>query len=326
MGQCCAKGDKSSNRRMRATSWGEDSYYPPEHLFAQSAAKAGGYSIPGWSNGAAKTNQDRGLLVLNFGGNSEQTMMLVCDGHGPDGHHASQGVVDAFLSEVEQEDLLHDCRAAGLEKLTDILTRAVYEAEETTFIKKREGRSSGTTFTMAIICGTDLMFTANVGDSRSAIGTVGSDGKAGGHDLTVDHAAAHNAPECQRIVKAGGKISSFGGSQRVLSPGGDCALCPTRSVGDCEFGRDVVICTPEVVQHKLGPEDKYVVVASDGLWEFLKCSQVMAELNSHDHVSAASLNLVDFSQHEWFTTCGGYCDDITLVVAELPIKVTVCAQ
>ena len=137
---------------------------------------------------------------------STQTMILVCDGHGPEGHHASQGVVDAFLTEVEKDAVFQDCRAAGKATLTDSLTRAVWEAEETTFMRNKQGRSSGTTFTMAIICGTDLMFTANVGDSRSAMAAVkvgaGKAGKDGtpedvveAHDLTEDHAVQQPNPE-----------------------------------------------------------------------------------------------------------------------------------
>jgi len=332
MGTCCAKGEKAAAKQYKPPpSWGEGGTYPSGHGFHGQSKMVGGYSIPGWSTGAAKTNQDRGLLVLNFGGHPDQTMILVCDGHGPEGHHASQGVVDAFLTEVDKDAVFQDCRAAGKATLTDSLTRAVWEAEETTFMRNKQGRSSGTTFTMAIICGTDLMFTANVGDSRSAMaavkvgaGKVGKDGKpedvVEAHDLTEDHAAAKNVAERQRVLKAGGKISSFGGSERVLSPDGNCALCPTRSVGDCEFGRDVVICTPEVVQHKLSPADRYVVVASDGLWEFVEAQAVMLELNHCKDISGACLNLVDYSQATWFSTCGGYCDDITVVAVELPIS------
>merc|ERR1712166_56040 len=241
MGTCCAKGEKAAAKQYKPPpSWGEGGTYPSGHGFHGQSKMVGGYSIPGWSTGAAKTNQDRGLLVLNFGGHPDQTMILVCDGHGPEGHHASQGVVDAFLTEVDKDAVFQDCRAAGKATLTDSLTRAVWEAEETTFMRNKQGRSSGTTFTMAIICGTDLMFTANVGDSRSAMAAV--------------------------------------------------------KVGAGKVGKDGK------------PED------------VVEAQAVMLELNHCKDISGACLNLVDYSQATWFSTCGGYCDDITVVAVELPIS------
>ena len=40
-------------------------------------------------------------------------MLLVCDGHGPAGAEASEGIVTTFLGRVAQDPVLHDCRASG---------------------------------------------------------------------------------------------------------------------------------------------------------------------------------------------------------------------
>eukprot|EP00656_Telonema_subtile_P036393 TRINITY_DN4038_c0_g1_i2.p2 TRINITY_DN4038_c0_g1~~TRINITY_DN4038_c0_g1_i2.p2 ORF type:complete len:143 (-),score=37.72 TRINITY_DN4038_c0_g1_i2:182-610(-) len=104
-----------------------------------------------------------------------------------------------------------------------------------------------------------------------------------------------------------------------MSPGGECALAPTRSVGDVEFGQTVVIADPECTEVRLGPQHKYIVCASDGLWEFLDGQTVVSQFFNSGNVSAAALDLVRFSQAEWFKTCGGYCDDISVVAVELPV-------
>eukprot|EP00658_Telonema_sp_P-2_P083516 TRINITY_DN906_c0_g1_i1.p1 TRINITY_DN906_c0_g1~~TRINITY_DN906_c0_g1_i1.p1 ORF type:complete len:291 (-),score=75.12 TRINITY_DN906_c0_g1_i1:159-1031(-) len=247
-------------------------------------------------------------------------MLLVCDGHGPNGADASEGVISTFLDSTAQNQVLAKCRESGKDALMEELGKLIREAEESVFISRRKGRSSGTTFTAVIVCGEDLAFTANVGDSRSCIAVEDPDGGFDAVDLTVDHVAAGNAQERERIEKAGGRISKFGGSHRVMSPTGECALAPTRSVGDIEFGQTVVIADPEVTEVKLTAAHKYIVTASDGLWEFLDRQTVMNQVVNCENVSGAAMDLVKYSQSEWFKTCGGYCDDISLVVCELPFK------
>ena len=42
-----------------------------------------------------------------------QTMLLVCDGHGPAGAEASEGIVTTFLGKAANDSVLRDCRASG---------------------------------------------------------------------------------------------------------------------------------------------------------------------------------------------------------------------
>ena len=43
----------------------------------------------------------------------------------------------------------------------------------------------------------------------------------------------------------------------------------TRSIGDAIAERIGVIPTPEVMVHKLSEADQFIILASDGVWEFL---------------------------------------------------------
>lgn len=49
----------------------------------------------------------------------------------------------------------------------------------------------------------------------------------------------------------------------------------SRSMGDT-MGRECgVIAEPDIIKHTLSEEDKVLVVASDGVWEFLANSEVI---------------------------------------------------
>ena len=50
-----------------------------------------------------------------------------------------------------------------------------------------------------------------------------------------------------------------------LGPG----LAMSRAVGDLDSSILGVIATPEVIEHAVQPDDRYLIMASDGVWEFL---------------------------------------------------------
>ena len=100
-----------------------------------------------------------------------------------------------------------------------------------------------------------------------------------------------------------------------------------------------VIAEPEITHHVLSPEDKYLVLGSDGIWEFLS-SQQAAEVvhdvmkgkapNPASHsggkrhskeparAAEACRTLCELSSNEWQRNEGDYRDDITGIVCRLP--------
>lgn len=50
------------------------------------------------------------------------------------------------------------------------------------------------------------------------------------------------------------------------SPG----LAMSRSMGDNQAHLIGVICEPDVIKYELTPDDKFIIIASDGVWEFLE--------------------------------------------------------
>ena len=94
--------------------------------------------------------------------------------------------------------------------------------------------------------------------------------------LTTDHKPCI-PEERMRIEKCSGIIDTFKeedgsdiGPSWVWAPGNDMpGLAMSRSIGDGLAHSVGVIPDPEVKEFWLTQEDKFVVLASDGVWEFM---------------------------------------------------------
>ena len=109
----------------------------------------------------------------------------------------------------------------------------------------------------------EKIYCANVGDSRTVI--ISGDNVI---KLSYDHKGT-DSHEAERVKKAGGVI--FGG--RVY---GKFAL--TRALGDFELKKNGVISTPFISKKDLDDKDRYIVVASDGVWDVIN-DELLLELS-----------------------------------------------
>ena len=159
----------------------------------------------------------------------------------------------------------------------------------------------------AFVQGTDL-YIANSGDSQAVLGLQTEDGQWEPVELSKLH-TAENQNEVERLIKAhpneGARILRGG---RLL---GD--LAPLRAFGDARYkvpervmkhiinmGKHSLLSVygdhlipqnyktppyltaePEVIHHPLSPRDKFLVLASDGLWEQLDPKQVVNLVAGH---------------------------------------------
>jgi serine/threonine protein phosphatase PrpC len=99
-----------------------------------------------------------------------------------------------------------------------------------------------------------VVYAANVGDSRVVLVT-----NFGAKRLTYDHKAS-DYNEANRIRSCGGIIFN----ERVFGQ-----LILTRALGDLSLKRQGVIPTPYVSKYHISDKDKYIVMASDGVWDVL---------------------------------------------------------
>lgn len=125
------------------------------------------------------------------------------------------------------------------------------------------------------------MYIGNVGDSRVIVIKETPNKYWTCQQLSRDHKPTEK-DEAARIFEADGEIEkieddegNWTGPLRVWVKGSDGpGLAMTRSLGD-EVGTSVgVVCTPEVTEYKIKDEDRALIIASDGLWEYMTNKEV----------------------------------------------------
>ena len=102
-------------------------------------------------------------------------------------------------------------------------------------------------------------------------------------------------------------------------------MAMTRSIGDLVAGSVGVTAEPEIqIFNNLKPQDKAIIIASDGLWDRLSNEEIMQIVMSENFYSrkdadGAANYLTQESVKRWQTE-QGMVDDITIIVAYLNIE------
>jgi serine/threonine protein phosphatase PrpC len=185
------------------------------------------------------------------------------------------------------------------------------------------------------------MTVCNVGDSRALLGHKLENGSILPIPLTRDQ-TPYRRDERERVKKEGAEIKSIdqlkgrepmhddwgdmvhgenvdikGNPPRVWVKGNDFpGTAFTRSIGDRVAENIGVIADPEIETKSLTENDKYLVIASDGVFEFLTNKQVMAIVEkSADPVEACKA--VHQAALEQWEEYENRTDDITVIVCFL---------
>ncbi|KAJ9518291.1 hypothetical protein QJQ45_010236 [Haematococcus lacustris] len=177
---------------------------------------------------------------------------------------------------------------------------------------------AGCTAVVAVKQGSDL-YVANAGDSR---GVLCRAGKAVA--LSEDHKPAQEV-ERSRIIAAGGFLSEIGGVTRV---NGNLNL--SRAIGDLKYKSNVeleakdqiITAQPDIMKVPLTPEDRFFVLACDGVWDVMSNQDVVdfigSKLDLGMSASAAACALLDAClAHDPKEARGVGCDNMTAVVVQL---------
>lgn len=106
-----------------------------------------------------------------------------------------------------------------------------------------------------------VLYIANVGDTRALLSRNGVEQR-----LSLDHRLSEKS-EHDRVTNSGGFILN----DRV---GGTLIL--TRAFGDYALKDSGVIATPTIRKHFIRPHDRFVVIASDGVYDTMTDQEVIA--------------------------------------------------
>lgn len=251
------------------------------------------------------------------------------EGHGQGGELVSQFALHEIQSRLEK----HAQFNTNLEKAFIDTFLAVDEAlQEEPLI---EPLYAGTTACVALLRENTLTV-ANAGDSRAVIARKmdkvnGGDGVSSGGlvhsykaiDLTVDQ-NPDLPDERKRIENMGGFVSpppEPGLSARVWLDEGfsQIGLAMARSIGDHAVAQVGVIAEPIVTTHTVENEDEFLIIATDGVWEFLSSEEAVEIVGANlpRGATKATQALIEAAAARWHDEEGDYRDDITALVIRL---------
>jgi len=260
-----------------------------------------------------KKNQD--ALIMADDPNTNTLVLCVLDGHGEHGDGVSQTFRDQLIPEMfNHHEWTGDYKRATAD--------AIAKVERSLLRNYRiDSEFSGTTLSMAIIRGNTLTG-VNIGDSRVIMGRE-EGGSITFKDITFDH-KPDSPQEKERILACGGRVfaveydDGVDGPPRVWLGHMDIpGLAMSRSLGDVVAHSAGVISEPEFTDFELNPDtDRFLVVATDGLWEFVE-SQETAEIVDGQSTPADAVDvLITEAATRWMHE-EQVIDDTTIIVANL---------
>lgn len=250
---------------------------------------------------------------------STGTMMFgVLDGHGEAGDLVSQYFRDRFPQMVFEHASFPGQPNTAMTECFEVLEKGVLKdtSIDTEF--------SGSTAVLSTITG-NVLHCANIGDSRLILGSLSENGELVPIEVSDDH-KPERPDEKARILAKGGRVfaveydDGVDGPARVWLAHMDIpGLAMSRSLGDTVAHSAGVISDPECFERVLTPNDKFLVIASDGLWEFMSNEEVVGIVSGYDDPKRAVDHLVREATQRWMRE-EQVVDDTTVAVAFLNVQ------
>ncbi|CAL5393378.1 unnamed protein product [Camellia sinensis] len=166
----------------------------------------------------------------------------------------------------------------------------------------------------------DLIVIANIGDSRAVLATISDDVCLVPLQLTVD--LKPNLPqETERIRQSKGRVFAMldePGVYRVWLPNGEASggpgLAISRAFGDYYIKGFGLISEPEITQRNITCRDRFVILATDGVWDVLSNREVVEVVSSTPEREESANRLVQHAICAWKRKKPGMAvDDISAI-------------
>ncbi|MCO5566350.1 hypothetical protein L7F22_020027 [Adiantum nelumboides] len=295
---------------------------PADDVPRRSVVSGGSKSASLFSKQGMKgVNQDAMLVLEDFAAQTGTTFCGVFDGHGPDGHLVARRVRDSLPQKLAScwhatnlpgRGFMHQghgnflARAGGdpqsIMAWTESLIKAHKQMDRDLLLHDEfDCVSSGTTAVTFVKQGNDL-YIGNVGDSRAVLGMTADDNSMMALQLTID--LKPNLPkEAERIRRFRGRVFALRNEptvKRVWLPNVNTpGLAMARSFGDYCLKNFGVISEPVVTYRRLSVRDRFIVLASDGVWDVLSNEQVVQIVASVPTRSSAAKAVVEAATCAW---------------------------
>ena len=297
-------------------------------------------TMPGICDEKEKINQDSYLIKENIF-NQNFNIYGVFDGHGENGHliskYISEFMNEYFTSKLNYYITEEDKQNLFTENINNIFLKNYCQILKNTSLKIDEEISSsincdlsqsGSTSVMLFLFN-DSLICSNIGDSQCFIFNCSSEDLWTFEPLSIPHLASEEK-EQKRILEQGGEIHPyydqngiFEGPDRIYAknkvyPG----LVMSRTFGDLEAKKIGVISEPDIIIKKIGNNDKYIVLGSDGLWDVVKpydVIRIVRPFYNKGDIEGACQTLMKKAKQQW-DKGKEERDDITFIIIFIGIS------
>ena len=274
-----------------------------------------------------ENNQDNYFIYKNFMNKKDYIYMSVCDGHGVEGHFVSD-----FIKETLPYDMSENLKNQNILTENEKEKEIIHQIIKETFIMANEklvdnedinSLFSGSTC-VSLIYTPEKLIVPNIGDSRAVLGRLVNKEKNEykAIELSRDHKPTEK-DEAQRIIENDGRIQPFTeegefvGPERVWIKEEEVpGLAMTRSFGDRVAATVGVMSEPEIKEFNFDEGDKFMIIASDGIWEFIssqECINIIKDFYDKNDLKGCCEYLYQESSKRWLKE-EEVIDDTTLIL------------
>ena len=271
-----------------------------------------------------ENNQDNYFIFKNFADRNDYIYMSVCDGHGVEGHFVSEFVKEVLPYYMSENLKDRNILSEKDKEITHQIITETFLIVNNMLVSNENINSlfSGSTC-VSVIFTPERLIVPNIGDSRAVLGRFDkSTGKYKAIELSRDHKPTEK-DEAKRIYENDGRIQPFTeegefvGPQRVWIKDEEVpGLAMTRSFGDRVAATVGVISEPEIKEFNFDENDKYMIIASDGIWEFIssqECIDIIQKFYETNDLKGCCEYLYQESSKRWLKE-EEVIDDTTLIL------------
>ncbi|CAA7015874.1 unnamed protein product [Microthlaspi erraticum] len=283
--------------------------------------------------GEKGVNQDCAIVWEGFGCEEDMIFCGIFDGHGPWGHYVAKLVRNSMpisllcnWQETMSQTTLAEPKTE-LDESDQTLERfAIWKHlflktcadvdQELEHHREIDSFNSGTT-ALTLVRQGEVIYVANVGDSRAVLATVSDEGSLVAVQITVDFKPDLPQEE-ERIIGCNGRVFCLQdepGVHRVWQPEEQTpGLAMSRAFGDYCIKEYGLVSVPEVTQRHISIRDQFVILATDGVWDVISNQEAIDIVSSTAERPKAAKRLVEQVVRAWNRKRRGIAmDDISAV-------------
>jgi serine/threonine protein phosphatase PrpC len=285
------------------------------------------------SYGNRKINQDLYLVQINFINIEGFNLYGVLDGHGENGHKVAIFTRDFIIDKLtsffnkHKVDSLFEIYPL-LKKNNFSIIKDIYQEIDNELLNQNfNSNFSGTTCIIVFQIG-DKLICSNIGDSRAILIYTSKIEDIDLLSTKIYELSYDQKPdipkEKKRIYSMGGIVDQMldnkgkrNGPFRVWDGNNNYpGLAMSRSIGDLKGKKCGLISEPEIIEYNLDQRSKYMVICSDGVWEFLNNEDIMKigiEYYLKNNIDEYLDKIIKVSEF-WWEKEDTMRDDITAVI------------